>query len=253
MQRAATVATIAASLLLAVPTAALAHPALNPSSIPAGRTIDAMLVVPHGCAPGGGMPDMEEQGAEADPTVELALQQQTGVTLAPAQVDGWTVTDDGEAWVWRDAGGATTDVIEFPVTVTLADDLDDGTRLYLKAFQACDGGSSFQWIGTPEEEAEWPAVLLEVSDGEIGDAEADDGMQMDHGDMADDDMAMDADAAGDDTAMDEDTADEMTAEPVPETIAADPGDEGLPVGLVVAIGIVLAAAAGGVAIRSRRG
>ena len=111
MPRATVLATLTASLLLAVPTAALAHPALNPSSIPAGRSVDAMLVVPHGCAPGGGMPDMEEQDPAAEPTVELAVQRQAGVTLTPGTADGWTVTDDGDAWVWRDDGGATTDVI----------------------------------------------------------------------------------------------------------------------------------------------
>lgn len=237
MRRAATVTTLTASLLLAVPATALAHPAFNPSSIPAGRSVDAMLVVPHGCAPGGGMPDMEAQDAAAEPTVELAVQQQAGVTLAPGAADGWTVTDDGEAWVWRDDGGATTDVIEFPVTVTLADDLDPGARLHLKAFQACAGGSSFQWIGTPDEEAQWPAVLLEVSDGAIGEAEAGDGMQMDHDDMATDDMAMEEDAVGD-GAMDEATAGDQT-------------DDGLPLGLLVTIGVLLAAAVGGIAVRSR--
>lgn len=255
MHRSTVVATLVAGLL-AIPTAALAHPSFNPSSIPAGEAVDAMLVVPHGCAPGGGMPDSDD-GAEASPTVELAVQQQEGVTLTPGDVEGWDVTDDGEAWVWTDAGGATTDVLQFPVTITLDAGLAAGDRLYLKAFQECADGNAFQWIGTPDEDAEWPAVLLEASDGGTGEAEADEGMAMDHDgmdmgddgdmDMEDSDMDMESD---DDMAMD-DGMDMEDSDDMAMDDAATEDDGGLPTGLVVVVALVVLAAAAGLAVRSR--
>ena len=100
--------------------AALAHPSFNPNAIPPGEAIEVDLVVPHGCAPGGGMPD-----GDALPTVELDLEHPEGVTIVPGEVDGWDVEDDGEAIVWTDAGGATTDPITFPLTLTVDGEVGD--------------------------------------------------------------------------------------------------------------------------------
>lgn len=262
MSRSTVVATLTAALL-AVPTAALAHPALNPSSIPAGQAVDAVLVVPHGCAPGGGMPDMEE-GAEAEATVELAVQQRDGVTLQPGEVDGWDVSDDGEAWVWTDAGGATTDVIELPVTITIEDGAETGDRFYLKAFQECAGGASFQWIGTPDEDAEYPAIFLEASDGEIGEAEPDEGTEMDHDgmDMSDDEMDMsdddmdeteDMDMTDDEMEMSEDDMadDEMSDDDMAMDDAAAEDEGGVPAALILGLVILVAALAAGLFFRNR--
>lgn len=250
MPRSTVVATLTAALL-AVPTAALAHPALNPSSIPAGRPVDAILVVPHGCAPGGGMPDTEE-GAEAEATVELAIQQRDGVSLVPGEIDGWDVADDGEAWVWTDAGGATTDVIELPVTITIEAGAETGDRFYLKAFQECAGGAAFQWIGTPDEEAEYPAIFLEASDGSIGDAEPDEGTETDHGGMDMADEEMDADETEDMDMTDDEMSDDdmdMTDDGMATDDAAAE-DEGN-FSLVLTLTLLASAVAAVVAVRMR--
>lgn len=149
---------LALLLVVAFAPAAGAHPALNPSEIAAGEPVAATLVVPHGCNPAGGMPD----GASASPTTEFAVRPPADVTLAPQEVAGWSIeVSDAEAVVtWRDDGGATTEPIELPVTITATGAVGDVR--YLEAFQACEQGE-FRWIGTPDREAEWPAVKLTIA------------------------------------------------------------------------------------------
>lgn len=227
--------------------AALAHPSFNPNAIPPGEAIEVDLVVPHGCAPGGGMPD-----GDALPTVELDLEHPEGVTIVPGEVDGWDVEDDGEAIVWTDAGGATTDPITFPLTLTV--DGEVGDSVYLNAFQLCEGGDSFRWIGTPEVEADFPAVLVELSeeageaaghedmegmdhgDDHADDAEHEDMEDMDHegDDDADDDHADDH-ADGDDHGAMDDMDGEGTADAGAQALVGDEADGGIGVGIVVAI------------------
>lgn len=261
MNRTSTVALLTSGLLL-LPGVALAHPGLNPNSGPAGETITSTLVIPHGCAPGGGMPEGDE--AEASPTVEIALQHTDGVQIEALDVEGWTTEDDGEALVWTDAGGSTTDVIQLPVTITLTG--ETGDSLYVNAYQECASGDAFQWIATPDVDAEWPAVYLAVAD-EVGVAAAPTHSDADHGDMemADDDGGMDE--MTDDEMADVETADDETAEdemaddgmPMDEGVtdememdqAADE-DEGGSTGLLVLGGVLLLAlAGGGLAMRGR--
>lgn len=270
--RPATIAAVVAGLI-AIPAAASAHPAFNPNDLPPSEAVESVLVVPHGCAPGGGMPG----DGDAEPTTELAVQHTEGVTLEPGEVEGWQVSDDGEAWVWSDDGGATTDVIELPVTVTLAESFAAGDELYVRAFQECADGSSFQWVGTPDEEAAFPAVLLAASEGDVGTAEPTQDMDMntDHGDMADgENMDMSEDGAtatdeasteGDEMTMDEEespedatgdaTEDEVAGDEVAvdgeEAAAADDG--GLSTPLLVLLAVVLVAAVAGLVVRSRNG
>lgn len=241
MRRIATITAIAAGLL-AIPATASAHPSFNPNALPPGTATESTLVVPHGCAPGGGMPMAEEgeDAPEAVPTVELALEQTAGVTLAPGDVDGWDVTDDGEAWVWSDAGGATTEPIEFPVTITV--DGTAGDEIWLKAFQECEDGSSFQWVATPEEDAQWPAVFVAVSDGEASNAAAPEGVGQSMDDMDMGDMDMDD---GTEMAMDEDDDMAMDGEEAG-------ADGGLSTPVVVVIAILLVAGVAAIAVRARR-
>lgn len=239
MRRLALTAMTAA--LLAVPATASAHPSFNPNQLVPGETAEANLVVPHGCAAGGGMP-MGDEG-EASPTVELALEQTEGITIEPGDVDGWDVTDDGEAWVWTDAGGATTEVITFPVSITL----DEGASgdVWLRAFQECENGESFQWVATPDEDATWPAVHVTAGD-EVGTAAAPEGvgqsMDMEMGedgemDVSDDDMDdMDDEMADGDMAMEgEEAADEA----------------GLSTALLVVLGAIALGGIAAVVIRQR--
>lgn len=140
---------------------ASAHPAFNPSEIAGGAPVETSLIVPHGCNPGGGMPDDDA----ASPTVELALELAPAVTTAePGAVDGWTtsteIADGRRVIVWTAAGGATTEPLTLPVSLVV--DAGPGTRLHLRAHQVCERGE-FRWVGTPDDPAEWPAVALDVA------------------------------------------------------------------------------------------
>ncbi len=256
-------ATAAMTLLPAA--AALAHPSFNPNAIPPGEAIAVDLVVPHGCAPGGGMPD-----GEALPTIQLDLEHPDGVTVVPMDVDGWDAVDDGEAIVWTDAGGATTEPIIFPVMLTVEGEV--GASVHLNAFQQCEGGESFRWIGTPDVEADYPAVLVELSE-EAGQAAGHDDMEgMDHGDDASDheevaDDHADGDHADDDHAADDHADDhgdddhdamadmdgEGTVDAGAQALAGEEAEDGgIGVGIVIAILAVAALLASGL-VAVRRG
>lgn len=156
---------LVAALTLLPATAALAHPSFNPNQVPAGEPVDAVLVVPHGCSTGDEV--MPEEG-RAVPTTRFDLQVVDGVTIEPGEVDGWQAEDDGEAIVWTADGGATTDPIEFPVTLTVEG--DPGDELALAAFQECEDGSSYRWT---EGSDSTPAVVLELTAGATGNDDVD--------------------------------------------------------------------------------
>lgn len=270
MRRTIVVTTTVAAGLLLLPAVAAAHPAFNPNELPPGESVESILVIPHGCAPGGGMPDTDETGGGAEPTTELALQHADRVTVEPQEVTGWQVTDDGEAWVWSDDGGATTDVIELPVVLTIDEGVATGDVIHLRAYQECADGSSFQWVGTPDEEATYPAIKLAASDDGVGTAEPDPDASTDHGEMDPDTGMSESDdlpadeatsetgtdtdeepseaADGDDGMDDEEAADEEAAG---EEAASDDG--GLPTPLVVLLVVIVLAMAAGFVLRSRRG
>ena len=160
-------AVIALLLLAVTAVAASAHPSFNPNQLPAGEAVDAVLVVPHGCNPAGGMP---EEG-NASPTIVLDLQlTEEIVAFETHELDGWEVEriSEGEVVRWTATDGGTTEPIEFPVTLTIDGPVDEA--FYLAAFQECEEGE-FRWIGTPDQEAEFPAVKLTTTAGEIGVAE----------------------------------------------------------------------------------
>ncbi len=262
MRRTAIVTTTVAAGLLLLPAVASAHPAFNPSELPPGQSIESTLVIPHGCAPGGGMPETGDDGGGAEPTTELALQHSDRVTVEPQEVTGWEVADDGEAWVWSDDGGATTDVIELPVVLIIDEAVATGDAIYLRAYQECADGSSFQWVGTPDEDATYPAIKLAASEGEVGTAEPEPDANMDHGEM-DEDMEM---SESDDMPTDEATSEaEMDMDEEPSE--AEDGDEGmamdgeeaasddggLPTLLVVLLVVIVLAAIAGLVLRTRRG
>jgi uncharacterized protein YcnI len=154
---------LAAALTVLTATAAAAHPSFNPNELPGGEPVETVLVVPHGCSPTGGMPD----GDDATATTLLELQLTDAVLdLQPGEIEGWETSRDGDVVRWEDAGGATTEPIELPVTISLAG--DSGEDIYLAAYQACAEGGEFRWIGTPDAEAEWPAAKLTLTSGAVG-------------------------------------------------------------------------------------
>lgn len=164
---------LAVGLTLLTAGAALAHPSFDPNQVPAGEAVETTLVIPHGCAPGGGMPG--EDGGNPTTLVELQLTDAIAA-FAARDVAGWDLSRDGDVVTWRDAGGATTDPLELPVSLTITGAAED--ELYLSVYQQCEAGGEFRWIGTPDREADHPAVKLTLTSGAVGTEE-----------VADDDLA----------------------------------------------------------------
>jgi len=245
-------ALLTAALVVLPATAALAHPSFNPNAVPVGEPVETVLVVPHGCSTGSGV--MPEEG-EAVPTTRFDLQVPGGVTIEPQEVDGWDAEDDGEAIVWTDAGGATTDPIELPVVLTVEDGAA-GDELLLSAYQECEDGSSYRWTEGAEGT---PPVRLELTEGETGTVEVEDGG---HGDMAMDDptatdgaTASETTDAGTATPEPTDAASETSSDAVTVTAdeAAAEGDGGGGMlAAVVAVLVVLLAGGGYAFARARR-
>lgn len=223
------VAALTAALLVLPAATAWAHPSFNPNAVPVGEPVETVLVVPHGCSTGDSV--MPGEG-EAVPTTRFDLQLLDGMTIEPGDVDGWTAEDDGEAIVWTDAGGATTDPIELPITLTVTEG-SAGDQLNLSAYQECEDGSSYRWTEGSEGT---PPVRLELTEGETGtvDTGADSHGGMDMGTESEMDM-------GSESEMD------MTEEPTVEETdldaeaAADDADGGSSTGLVVGFVVALLA------------
>lgn len=226
------------AVLVLTATAAVAHPSFNPNAVPVGEAVDTVLVIPHGCSTTDAV--RPEDGSQAVPTTRVDLQLLDGLTIEPDDVEGWEATDDGEAIVWTDAGGATTDPIELPLTLTVTEG-EPGDRLDLAVYQECEDGSSYRWTAGS---SETPAVRLDLTEGGTGTVE----VPTEHGDM---DMDM-----GEET-----TTEEPTEEPTPDatTATALDGDEVATEGdgngsmaAVIAVVVVLLAAGGTMLARRRR-
>lgn len=232
------------AVLVLTATAAVAHPSFNPNAVPIGQPVDTVLVVPHGCSTTDEV--RPEDSSQAVPTTRVDLQLLDGMSIEPREVDGWDATDDGEAIVWTDAGGATTDPIELPITLTVTDG-QPGDRLDLAVYQECEDGSSYRWTAGS---SDTPAVRLDLTEGETGTVE----VPMDHGDM---DMGEDTSTPTDEptsaTPTEDATtspADEATEEPAAASAEDDDGNGSL--AAVVAAVVVLLAAGGTMLARRRR-
>lgn len=232
-------AVLATGLTVAVASGASAHPAFDPDQVPGGEPIESTLVIPHGCGADGGMPG--EGGGDPTTLIELQLTD-AFATFEAADVDGWDVSRDGDVVSWRDAGGATADPIELPVTFTVAGEADE--ELYLSLYQACDAGGEFRWIGTPDRQADFPAVKLTLTSGGTGTETIAAG-----GQTTDGTSEMASEAA---TAPATDPArDPRVGESSSEMAAADGSAGGLPAG-PFAVAAVAALAALGATLALRR-
>ncbi len=220
---------VTAALVLAPATAALAHPSFNPNAIPAGEAVESVLVVPHGCAPGGGVPD-----GDGVPTTrfDLGHTEQVGAT------------GRGGTPRWTDAGGATSEPIELPVTITVADGAE-GDEIFLPAFQECEDGSSHRWVATPDDAEGDPAVKLELTSGPPATVEVE---EDDHGASQAPTGAVTPTTPGSPEPAD-------VASPSPASAVASEESGGtsgiMPVVLVIVAGLVLLG--GAVAIRRKKG
>lgn len=236
--RTARLAAMTAALLVLPATAAWAHPSLNPNAVPVGEDVEAVLVVPHGCSTGDGVRPEDGEGVA---TTRFDLQLVESVTVQPGEVDGWDVEVEEDAVVWTDAGGATTDVIEFPITLRVESG-EAGDELAIAAYQECENGDSYQWVQGAEGT---PPVALELTEGEPGTVEMDD-EDMGHG-------ASETDHSTDD--MEDMSSEEATTgESAEQALAgddADGGNGGTIAAIVAALVVLLGS--GGYLMTRRRG
>ena len=244
------VAAATAALLVLSATAAWAHPSFNPNAVPVGQAVETTLVVPHGCSTGDNV--MPEEG-EAVPTVRFDVQLVDGLTIEPHTINGWNAENDGEAIVWTADGGATTDPLEFPVTLTVEQG-SPGDELHLAAYQECEDGSSYRWT---EDSDSTPAILLELTEGETG--------TVDHHEDGDEHEAASETTTGTEgtspeptqemTAMDDATSSETPTDQVTALdadAAAQEGEDPSNTGLVVAVIVLALLAIGGAAVAVRK-
>lgn len=160
-RRLATLAATASGLLL-LASPAFAHPSFNPNQVTAGEQFEVDLVIPHGCAAGGGMPS---EGEEASPTIRIDLQvPDTAHVVEVAEHRGWKVTQDTDAITWSDDGGATNEPLVFPLSLEIDSGFTEDTTLYWTILQTCQEGSTL-WIAQGEDGEASPAAVMLVAAG----------------------------------------------------------------------------------------
>lgn len=153
------VPTATAALVLAVVLPAGAHPAfVGGATAPAGSLTTLTLEIAHGCA----AEDLED----SEPTTEVALEVPDAfVHIEPLAVDGYEASTEGgsgavpDVVTWTATDGAIP-APELPMEVVV--DGEAGDELYVRVIQRCEG-DAFRWVGTPQEPADDPAVLLTLT------------------------------------------------------------------------------------------
>lgn len=275
--RHALVVAFGATLLVAGP--ASAHPFIAGGQAPVDSLAEVRLRMSHGCG--------TEDAGGGDPTLEVAMEVAESMRIVEApDVEEYEVAlerdTDGrvEVVTWT-ATGVGLPAPELPFSAVFSG--EPGTQAHLKVFQGCEG-FTYRWVGTPDDPAEDPAVVLELvaadpdnpapspdeaPDGAPGDTDRDPG---DDGDDAPDAGDGGADPGGDGTgsAPDGDTSGEdggTSPDDGPSDLDApssEGGDDGQAAteasdtggpGIAVVVGVaLLALVAGGIVIarRSRR-
>ena len=149
-------AALTAVFVLLSATSAMAHPFITDgATLPAASLKTMTLEMGHGCgneAEGGG-----------DPTLEVAMQVPEQVSfIEPLDTDGYDAGvetgDDGniEVVTWTATeGGVAAPAVPMNIVVEGAED----DEVYFKVFQGC-GDFEYRWVGTPDEPADDPAILL---------------------------------------------------------------------------------------------
>jgi uncharacterized protein YcnI len=145
---------------------ALAHAGLMPGDLAPGVTTESELVLAHGCGPDGTIPGSDE--AELA-TVGVTLERPAGLSLAPREVEGWTMSteeEDGEVqrvrWEADDEAGVLGTVF-LGVEVT-ADAAYDGEDVWVPVIQDCVDGEQLAWTHTQVDggDGALPAMLVSV-------------------------------------------------------------------------------------------
>lgn len=162
------VMTVTALLTLTSALPAAAHVGLMPGDLAPGTTLEAQVVVAHGCGPDGTIPASDD---EASPTGAVTVEVPDGLGLTARAVDGWDLSTTTDAtgrtvearWEAVDAAGVVGSVF---LDVTLdAGDLADGTDLWLPVVQDCVDGERMLWTlpDGQEHDGQLPATWVSVT------------------------------------------------------------------------------------------
>lgn len=158
---------IAASLLGAIATPAMAHIGLAQGEAIVGTTFRATLVVGHGCA-GAATTQVQVQVPEGFynvrpmPKAGWQLEVETGSYEQPFENHGTTLTEGVKVITWSGGDLPDSQFDEFVFRGTFGANLEPGTKFYFPVLQQC-GDVEDAWIDTSgEEDAEYPAPSVEL-------------------------------------------------------------------------------------------
>jgi uncharacterized protein YcnI len=250
LSRTVTLTAATAALVIGSALPAGAHPFFTDgATAPASSLATLTLAMAHGCG--------TESDAGGDPTTEIAVEVPEQVSyLEPGEVDGYEVSVEGDE-------GAVPDVVTWTATdggvpapaliVDLVVDGQAGDEVYVRVFQGCDG-FEYRWVGTPEEPAEDPAVLLTLTEPDPDSPPPDPEPEETTPPETEDPEAAPEDEVPDDAAAEADgaaTDDEVTA--VEDLATEPPEDEGGGIGWwPFVLGAVVLAGLGGLLGARRR-
>jgi uncharacterized protein YcnI len=167
MRKLTLTATLAAALLSLWAGPAFAHAGLMPGDLAPGAVTEGELVIVHGCGPDGTIPANDD---DAFATTGVTLDRPEGLSIAPQEVEGWTLSvetaADGQVtrarWDTVDPAGETGTIF-LGVEVT-ADEAADGTSIRVPVLQDCVDGEQLAWVAEESDEANGllPAMIVHV-------------------------------------------------------------------------------------------
>jgi uncharacterized protein YcnI len=159
IRRSLVIATVAGGSLLCSALPAGAHPFFTDgATVPASSLGSLTLAMAHGCG-------TESEGG-GDPTTEISMEVPEQVSfIEPQDVEGYEVALEGDegavpdvvTWTAIDDGEAAP---ELPIDLVV--DGAEGDEVFVRVFQGCDG-FEYRWIGTPDDPADEPAVVLTLA------------------------------------------------------------------------------------------
>ena len=150
-------------LLMAVAAPAHAHVGLVPGDIAPSDTVEAQVVLAHGCGEEGTVPGADDASS---PTTSVSLTATDGVRLTPLEVEGWSLAEDGAGGAtWTSESDEGVEAVVFLDVEVDAKGLDDGDQVWVPVTQECADGTVMAWDhpGTAEEASDLPAMLVRAA------------------------------------------------------------------------------------------
>jgi uncharacterized protein YcnI len=166
VRKLSSIALLAVALLLVWVGPASAHAGLMPGELAPGVVTESELVIVHGCGPDGTIPGNDD---EEFATTAVTLERPAGLTIAPREVEGWTLSTetDGDGavtsarWDVSDPEGELGTIF---LGVEVTADAVDGTSIWVPVVQDCVEGEQLAWVAerVDELDGELPAMLVTV-------------------------------------------------------------------------------------------